>query len=218
MPDHSEASETQSAPTRVFVSATSKDLGSVRELVKQVLLTIGCTPVEQTDLPSDYRGVREILEDRIAGCEAVIHIVGMRYGVEPDPSTIPEGAVRCSCTQMELEIARKLGKKLYVFVCSEGFPYDAAAETEIPDMQALQRSYREQLTGGEIQCSHVGDREAISRKVRELPFEPEKIKRGKGLNWRRVMTLLGALAMVLVAVGASLWYLVSPERQRDGRP
>jgi hypothetical protein len=96
--------------TRVFISATSKDLGTVRELVKQALLTMGCMPIEQTNFPPDYRGVREMIEEKIAGCEAVIHIVGIRYGAEPDPSTLPEGAARRSYTQMEADIARKLGK------------------------------------------------------------------------------------------------------------
>src|SRR6266576_1107305 len=112
--------------TRVFISATSKDLGTVRELVKQALLTMGCMPIEQTNFPPDYRSVRDMIEEKIAACEAVIHIVGIRYGAEPDPSTLPEGAARRSYTQMEADIARQLGKKLYLFVCSEDFPYDNA--------------------------------------------------------------------------------------------
>jgi hypothetical protein len=47
------------APVRVFISATSKDLGTVRELVKQALLTMGCMPVEQTNFPPDYRSVQD---------------------------------------------------------------------------------------------------------------------------------------------------------------
>src|SRR6516164_9238993 len=127
--------------TRVFISATSKDLGTVREDVKQALLTMGCMPIEETNFPPDYRTVRQMIEEKIADCEAVIHIVGMRYGAEPDPSTLPEGAARRSYTQMEADIARKLGKKLYLFVCSEDFPYDQApAERE--ELQGLQEAYR----------------------------------------------------------------------------
>src|SRR5437764_14781407 len=89
------------APARVFISATSKDLGTVRELVKQALLTMGCMPIEQTNFPPDYRSVREMIEEKIAACQAVIHIVGIRYGAEPDPSTLPEGVARRSYTQPE---------------------------------------------------------------------------------------------------------------------
>ena len=67
------------APVRVFISATSKDLGTVRELVKQALLTMGCMPVEQTNFAPDYRSVQGMIEHKIADCEAVIHIVGLRY-------------------------------------------------------------------------------------------------------------------------------------------
>src|SRR6266478_4396252 len=142
------------APVRVFISATSKDLGTVRELVKQALLTMGCMPIEQTNFPPDYRSVREMIEEKIAACEAVIHIVGIRYGAEPDPSTLPEGAARRSYTQMEADIARKLGKKLYLFVCSEDFPYDQApAESE--ELQGLQQAYRAEIAKGEILRTNV---------------------------------------------------------------
>src|SRR4029450_1012078 len=80
------------APVRVFISATSKDLATVRELVKQALLTMGCMPVEQTNFAPDYRSVQGMIEHKIADCEAVIHIVGLRYGAEPDVTTLPEGA------------------------------------------------------------------------------------------------------------------------------
>src|SRR4030095_13985731 len=119
------ANQTDS-PARVFISATSKDLGTVRELVKQALLTMGCMPIEQSNFPPDYRSVQEMFTQKIADCDAVIHIVGIRYGTEPDPSTLPKGTVRRSYTQMEADVARQLGKKLYLFVCPEDFPYDEA--------------------------------------------------------------------------------------------
>jgi len=72
------------APARVFISATSGDLGSVRQLVKEALLSMDCHPVEQTNFPPDYRTVKEMLQDKIAACQAVIHIVGRRYGAEPN--------------------------------------------------------------------------------------------------------------------------------------
>jgi hypothetical protein len=84
--------------TRVFISATSKDLGPVRELVEEALLTMDCMPIEEANFPPDYRSVREMIEEKIAGCEAVIQIVGIRYGTEPDPSTLPEAAARRSYT------------------------------------------------------------------------------------------------------------------------
>ena len=48
-----------------------------------------------------------MLEDKIAQCEAVVHIVGMRYGAEPDPATLPEAEPRRrrSYTQMEVSFS-----------------------------------------------------------------------------------------------------------------
>jgi hypothetical protein len=83
---------------------------------------MGCFAIEQTNFEPDYRTLLEMLETRIAQCDAVIPIVGVRYGAAPDPASVPEGGTRRSYTQMEVEIARKLGKKLYVFLCPEDFP------------------------------------------------------------------------------------------------
>jgi tetratricopeptide (TPR) repeat protein len=191
--------------TRVFISATSKDLGTVRELVEQALLTMGCMPVEEANFPPDYRSVREMIEEKIAGCEAVIHIVGVRYGAEPDPSTLPEGAARRSYTQMEADIARKLGKKLYLFVCSEDFPYDQApAESE--ELQGLQRAYRAEIAKGDILRTEVTDREELGRKVRELQIELEKLKSQIGKDRWRMAASFAVLLLLLGGIGAGIWW------------
>src|SRR5438876_4163852 len=201
--------------TRVFISATSKDLGTVRELVKQALLTMGCMPIEETNFPPDYRSVGKMIEEKIAGCEAVIHIVGIRYGAEPDPSTLPEGAARRSYTQMEADIARKLEKKLYLFVCPEDFPYDpATAESE--ELQALQRAYRAEIAKGEILRTEVKDREELGRKVRELQFELEKLKSEIGRNQRRVVVSLVVLLLLLGGIGAGIWRLPDVVKKEVG--
>jgi tetratricopeptide (TPR) repeat protein len=191
--------------TRVFVSATSKDLGTVRELVKEALLTMGCMPIEQTNFPPDYRSVREMIEEKVAGCEAVIHIVGIRYGAEPDRSSLPKGAARRSYTQMEADIARKLGKKLYLFICSQNFPYDQAlAESE--ELQGLQQAYRSEIAKSEILRTEVTDRGELGRKVRELQFELEKLKSKIGKDRRRVAVSLAVLLVLLSGIGAGIWW------------
>ena len=201
--------------TRVFISATSKDLGTVRELVEEALLTMDCMPIEQTNFPPDYRSVREMIEEKVAGYEAVIHIVGIRYGAEPDPSTLPEGAARRSYTQMEADIARKLEKKLYLFVCSEDFPYDqATAESE--ELQGLQRAYRAEIAKGEILRTEVKDREELGRKVRELQFELEKLKSEIGRNQRRVVLSLVVLLLLLGGIGAGIWRLPGVVKKEVG--
>lgn len=193
------------APARVFISATSKDLGTVRELVKQALLTMGCMPIEQSDFPPDYRTVHEMIEHKIAGCEAVIHIVGCRFGAGPDPATLPEGAARRSYTQMEADIARQLGKKLYLFVCPEDFPYDQGPP-ENEELQQLQRDYRAEISKSKTIRTKVANREELSRKVRELQFELERLKSTMGRHRRRVMALLAVLVIALGGIGAGVWW------------
>ena len=187
----------------------------MRELVEEALLTMDCMPIEQTNFPPDYRSVREMIEEKVAGCEAVIHIVGIRYGAEPDPSTLPEGAARRSYTQMEADIARKLEKKLYLFVCPEDFPYDqATAESE--ELQALQRAYRAEIAKGEILRTEVKDREELGRKVRELQFELEKLKSEIGRNQRRVVVSLVVLLLLLGGIGAGIWRLPDVVKKEVG--
>jgi Domain of unknown function (DUF4062) len=199
----------------VFISATSKDLGTVRELVKQALLTMGCMPIEQTNFPPDYRSVREMIEEKIAGCEAVIHIVGIRYGAEPDPSTLPEGAARRSYTQMEADIARQAGKKLYLFVCPEDFPYDQVpAERE--ELQGLQQAYRAEIAKSEILRTEVNNREELGRKVRELQFELEKLKSKIGKDRRRVAVSLAILLLLLGGIAFGIWRLPTVVKKEVG--
>src|SRR6266480_2890087 len=202
------------APVRVFISATSKDLGTVRELVKQALLTMGCMPVEQTNFAPDYRSVQGMIEHKIADCEAVIHIVGLRYGAEPDPSTLPEGVARRSYTQMEANIARQVGKKLYLFVCREDFPYDDAPP-EGEDLQALQRACRAEISKSKTVRTEVADREELGRKVRELQFELEKLKSKIGQDRRRMVALLAALLVVLSGIGAGIWWWLPSEIKHE---
>lgn len=127
---------------KVFISAASGDLRSVRGIVKEALLTIGCHPVEQTNFRPDYRTVYDMLYGKISDCQALVHIVGLRYGAEPQPPHKP----RRSYTQLEYDIARDLQRKrgdkrfrVYVFVCAEGFPYDDALDVEDADKRELQQ-------------------------------------------------------------------------------
>src|SRR5580698_558953 len=96
----------------IFVSATSGDLRSCRQLIKEALLTLGCVPVEQTNFPPDAHTVREMLRLRIAACHAMVHVAGEYFGAEPSKRG-PQHPRR-SYTQMEYDLARQLKKPIYV--------------------------------------------------------------------------------------------------------
>src|SRR6516164_7854160 len=120
---------------RVFISAVTRELGSVRKLVKKGLEDNDYHTVEQDNFPPDYRNMKAKLRERINSCDAVIHIAGRCYGAEPPdrPADVP----RRSYTQLEYDMAVELGEPVYVFVTGADFPGDPH-EPEAPELQELQ--------------------------------------------------------------------------------
>ncbi|MEO5916003.1 MAG: tetratricopeptide repeat protein [Luteolibacter sp.] len=139
-------------PPKIFISATSGDLRSIRQIVKEALLTINCHPVEQTNFEPDARTVENMLRGKIGDCQALIHICGIRYGAEPDIATLPPGTPRRSYTQLEYHIGRQLQEqrgddhfRVYTFICLEDFPYDEAPDAEQQEKRDLQKAHRSRL-------------------------------------------------------------------------
>ena len=149
----------------IFISAASADLRSCRAAIKEALLTLGCHPVEQTNFAPESTTVRDMLRQRIASCHSVVHLAGMVYGSEPNIRA--PGEPRRSYTQMEVDIARELGKPLYLFVCAYGFPYDPYPP-EDAERQALQQEHRRQLLDGDHHRTPVSTREELRSRVLEL--------------------------------------------------
>ena len=205
--------------TRVFVSAVSKELGTVRKLVKKALEDSGYHAVEQDNFPLDYRALIDKLRLQIESCDAVIHVAGRCYGAEPRER--PAEAPRRSYTQLEYDLARELEKPVYVFVIGEGFPADDCP-VEDEEQIRLQEAHRQALTEGRQDYLCAATREEINDKVRSLQLRIERPKR----SWQRVDEKVAAtgqhlgrrLAWVLagvLAVIATLGYLVwSGERQQ----
>jgi tetratricopeptide (TPR) repeat protein len=155
------------------VSATSADLRSCRELIRDALLTLQCVPVEQANFPPDYRSVREMLRRSISNCDAMVHVVGECYGVEPK-KTDPL-APRRSCTQMEYDMAREMNKRVYVFICGEGFPYDQHVP-EDPERQYLQKGHRVALLTADEMRYTVRSHDDLKVRVRELQTQVELLR------------------------------------------
>jgi hypothetical protein len=68
---------------RIFVSATSADLGTHRQEISKILVSKGILPVEQSTFPPDYRDIENILVEKISECDAVICLIGNVFGEEP---------------------------------------------------------------------------------------------------------------------------------------
>jgi tetratricopeptide (TPR) repeat protein len=102
----------------VFVSASNIELAPYRELVKETLRSMGIKPVEHTDLTVAYGPLDGLLKLEIGQCDAVIHIVGMSFGLEPAERT--HGSVRRSFSQYEFDVAHALKKDCFCFITEHG--------------------------------------------------------------------------------------------------
>ena len=211
-----------SASPKVFISAVSGDLRSIRQIVKEALLTIDCHPVEQTNFEPDWRTVEHMLRSKIEGCQALIHIAGLRYGAEPDASSLPAGAPRRSYTQMEYDIGRALQTehgdqrfRVYTFVCPPSFPYDTADNEGRPlseepeDLRGLQAKHRAALLSASHLYEQPADIGAVQTRVLALQEQVVKLLieqaevRGEVRKARRFG--LWAVAALLVVLGAIGW-------------
>src|SRR4029077_20289502 len=134
----------------VFISATSADLGSYRQVAKEAVLTLGAHPIEEKNFPTDYRELQALLARRLDPCDAIIHLVGFYYGGEPKA---PPDTPRRSWTQWEYYRAThgERHKPVYRFLARENCHFDAQ-QTEDAEKQRLQREHREHLRtpGGPI--------------------------------------------------------------------
>ena len=92
----------------IFLSGVSHEFGSFRDAVENEIEKKGCFAENQPSFAPDYRTVEEMLRRKLHDADAVIHIVGFRFGAEP--SSAPRTSPRRSYTQMEFDIAREMEK------------------------------------------------------------------------------------------------------------
>jgi len=158
--------------TRVFISAVTRELGSVRKLVKKGLEDNDYHAVEQDNFPPDYRDLIDKLCERIDSCDALIHIAGHCYGAEPGQR--PPDAPRRSYTQLEYDMAVELGKPVYVFLTGDGFPADPH-DPEPRELRELQEAHRERLTSTGRDYNPTASIEQLDQKVRSLRLKVERL-------------------------------------------
>lgn len=126
----------------IFLSGVSSEFGSFRDAVEVEVQKKGCFAENQSSFGVDYHTVEEMLRRRINDADAVIHIVGFRFGAEPKDR--PADKPRRSYTQMELDIARELEKPVYVFLSSDATIADAL-DTDDAETSALQLAHRHMI-------------------------------------------------------------------------
>ena len=126
----------------IFLSGVSSEFASFRNAVEVEIQKKGCFAENQSSFGVDYHTVEEMLRRRISDSDAVIHIVGFRFGAEPKDR--PADKPRRSYTQMEYDIARELEKPVYVFLSSNATIADAVA-TDDAEAAALQLAHRQTI-------------------------------------------------------------------------
>lgn len=210
----------------VFISAVTSDLGTVRKLVRDALLDSDCFPVEQSHFAPDYRKLEDMLRTKIRRCQAMIHVVGMRYGFEPNPASRPPDTPRRSYTQMEYYIAQELGLPCYVFICPEDFPYDQGGNPESEELQQLQRKYRAQFFQSDFIFTEFNDRFQLEKGVLRLQNALFELRASIDkntirqwwlvlLNWLILILIAGGLLLAVRKVGTSADSIVAELRRSD---
>jgi uncharacterized protein DUF4062 len=159
----------KSRPT-IFLSGVSREFGSFRDAVENEIEMKGCFAENQPGFPPDYRTVEEMLRRKLHDADAVIHIVGVRYGAEPNQR--PTDAPRRSYTQMEFDIARELQKPVYVFLSTDASVRDAPKADELPEdaeARAVQVAHREAVQKTNHLYYFFKDKAELCKLVAEIP-------------------------------------------------
>jgi tetratricopeptide (TPR) repeat protein len=197
--------------TRVFISAVTRELGSVRKLVKKGLEDNDYHAVEQDNFPPDYRDLKAKLRERINSCDAVVHIAGLCYGAEP--AKRPDDAPRRSYTQLEYDIAAELGKPVYVFLTGADFPADPH-EPEAPELQKFQAAHRERLMATGQDYNPASSIQELDQKIRSLQLKVQRltdeihqVDQKMDVHGGRLRRWLAGVAVLVVAGLGVLAYL-----------
>jgi hypothetical protein len=154
----------------IFLSGVSHELASFRDAAEAEVQRKGCFPLNQSSFDTDYRTVEAMLVRRIEESDAVIHLVGFRFGAEPKER--PAGVPRRSYTQMEFDIARRLKKPVYVFLTRSQAvrqPPDPDERAEDDEARALQLAHRSTFEGRDDLYHHFADAEELRRLVLAIP-------------------------------------------------
>lgn len=156
--------------TTIFLSGVSHEFGSFRDAVEIEIQKKGCFAENQTSFAPDYRAVEEMLRRKLHDSDAVIHLVGFRFGAEPQER--PADKLRRSYTQMEFDIAREMQKPVFVFISKDTSVRDAAKPEETPEdaeADGLQGVHRTAVTKTNNLYYFFNDVAELCRLVAEIP-------------------------------------------------
>ena len=154
----------------IFLSGVSHEFGRFRDAVENEIEMKGCFAENQPGFPPDYHTVEEMLRRKLHDADAVIHIVGFRFGSEPNQR--PVNAQRRSYAQMEFDIAREIQKPVYVFLSTDSSVRDEPKPEEKPqdaESTELQLAHREAVQKTNHLFYFFKDKAELCKLVAEIP-------------------------------------------------
>jgi tetratricopeptide (TPR) repeat protein len=147
----------------------------------------------------------------------MIKAAGQCFGTAPPQQ--PEGTTCRSYTQLEYDLARQLGKPVYVFITDDAFPTEphTAEEEEHSRLQAAHRQALMQT--GRDHCRAISPEE-IDQKVRSLPLKEEILTAESTRTGDRVVTTVRRLKwwlvpILVVVLGTPIYLRWQGEQQRQ---
>ncbi len=191
---------------RIFISAVTRELGTIRQLVANVLTRLGYEPIWQEIFGTESGDLRAMLRTKIDSCTGLIHLVGAAYGAEP-PQPDPEFG-HVSYTQYEWLYARRRGKKTWLLFTDADYPADAPEEVEAAESRRLQDTWRERLRGGGHLRHGASTPTELQLHVERLKDELAALRRSFR-TWQRAV--LVSLVGLLILGGGIAWAI---SRQR----
>lgn len=155
---------------KVFISSTSRDLKSYRDVVAKWATENGHEAVFQEKLPvrSDQWTISQLLREQLDSCDAVIHLAGLFYGVEP--TNRPAGTSRLSYTQLEFELAKLHERQVVRFIARPGYePDNQYSQSE--EEAGLQQQHRLRLMEGDTPYHKFSSRDELRSLLSEIDIK-----------------------------------------------
>ena len=203
---------------RLFLSAVSEELRTVRQAVAVTVRTLGFDPVSQDDFPTGYGELRQWLRKQIDTSEGLIQLVGHGYGAEP-PEADPDYG-RVSYTQFEFLYARRQNKKTWIIVAGDGCHRDQPCDQlDLPrdavhpdpagyqiERRKLQQDYIARLTRENHLRHTAGNTTELHNIVLRLRDELGELRQRTEGRLRCLTAAILAILLSLVVLGGGGWW------------
>jgi tetratricopeptide (TPR) repeat protein len=161
----------QAETARVFLSATTRDLGSYRGALADSLRAAGCHVEVQENFAAHPGKFLAKLRDYLAPSDVVVCLVGEHFGWQPpDAALIPSPAREAypeplvSATEWEFFLAGDAGCDVFLFLSAPGFVPDAASD-DTPEKAAAHRRFRAHLGNSGRDCNRFQDLPTLTRDI-----------------------------------------------------